>query len=98
MLRSGAPARTSAIASLNAARVLKAFSRTDRELGVSQLARRLGLGVSTVHRLVATLADEGLLESLYSLHGDGEAVRPAVSDAHERAPKPPAKRAARSFA
>ena len=46
----------------NAARVLKAFSRTDRELGVSQLARRLGLGVSTVHRLLATLADEGLLE------------------------------------
>ena len=46
----------------NAARVLKAFSRTDRELGVSQLARRLGLGVSTVHRLLVTLTDEGLLE------------------------------------
>jgi IclR family transcriptional regulator, KDG regulon repressor len=46
----------------NAARVLKAFSRTDREFGVSQLARRLGLGVSTAHRLLATLADEGLLE------------------------------------
>jgi DNA-binding IclR family transcriptional regulator len=42
--------------------VLKAFSRTERELGVSQLARRLGLGVSTVHRLLATLAEEGLLE------------------------------------
>ena len=46
----------------NAARVLKAFSRADRELGVSQLARRLGLGVSTVHRLLVTLTDEGLLE------------------------------------
>jgi IclR family KDG regulon transcriptional repressor len=46
----------------NAARVLKAFSRADRELGVSELARRLGLGVSTVHRLLATLAEEGLLE------------------------------------
>jgi IclR family acetate operon transcriptional repressor len=46
----------------NAARVLKAFSRTDRELGVSQLARRLGLGVSTAHRLLVTLTDEGLLE------------------------------------
>ena len=46
----------------NAARVLKAFSRADRELGVSQLARRLGLGASTAHRLLATLTDEGLLE------------------------------------
>ena len=46
----------------NAARVLKAFSRTDRGLGVSQLARRLGLGVSTAHRLLVTLTDEGLLE------------------------------------
>jgi IclR family acetate operon transcriptional repressor len=46
----------------NAARVLKAYSRTDRELGVSQLARRLGLGVSTVHRVLATLVEEGLLE------------------------------------
>ena len=46
----------------NAARVLKAYSRADRELGVSQLARRLGLGVSTVHRLLVTLTDEGLLE------------------------------------
>jgi IclR family transcriptional regulator, KDG regulon repressor len=46
----------------NAARVLKEFSRTDRELGVTQLARRLDLAVSTVHRLLATLCDEGLLE------------------------------------
>lgn len=46
----------------NAARVLKAFSRTERELGVTQLARRLGLTTSTVHRLLATLVDEGLLE------------------------------------
>ncbi len=46
----------------NAARVLKEFSRTDRELGITQLARRLGLAPSTVHRLVSTLVDEGLLE------------------------------------
>jgi DNA-binding IclR family transcriptional regulator len=46
----------------NAARVLKEFSRKDRELGIAQLARRLGLAPSTVHRLVSTLADEGLLE------------------------------------
>jgi IclR family transcriptional regulator, KDG regulon repressor len=46
----------------NAARLLKEFSRADRELGVTQLARRLGLAVSTVHRLLSTLTDEGLLE------------------------------------
>ena len=46
----------------NAARLLKEFSRTDRELGVSELARRLDLATSTVHRLLATLAAERLLE------------------------------------
>ncbi len=46
----------------NAARLLKEFSRTDRELGVSELSRRLGLATSTVHRMLATLAAERLLE------------------------------------
>ena len=46
----------------NAARLLKEFSHTDRELGCSELARRLGLTTSTVHRLLATLTDERLLE------------------------------------
>jgi IclR family acetate operon transcriptional repressor len=46
----------------NAARVLKAFTSTDREWGVSDLARRLGIAKSTAHRLLATLTDEGLLE------------------------------------
>ncbi len=46
----------------NAARVLKQFSSREREFGVSQLARRLGLGKSTVHRLVSTLTAENLLE------------------------------------
>ncbi|RTL67685.1 MAG: IclR family transcriptional regulator [Pseudonocardiaceae bacterium] len=46
----------------NAARLLKEFSRTDRELGVSELARRLGLATSTVHRMLATLAAERLLD------------------------------------
>jgi IclR family acetate operon transcriptional repressor len=46
----------------NAARLLKEFSREDRELGVSELARRLGLGTSTTHRLLATLTEERLLE------------------------------------
>ena len=46
----------------NAARLLKEFSRTERELGVSELARRLGLATSTVHRILATLTAERLLE------------------------------------
>lgn len=45
----------------NAARVLKAFRDGGPSLGVSELARRLGLGKSTVHRLLATLAGEGLV-------------------------------------
>jgi IclR family transcriptional regulator, KDG regulon repressor len=55
-----AEGRLSSVA--NAARLLKEFSRTDREFGVTQLARRLGLAPSTVHRLVSTLTDEALLE------------------------------------
>jgi IclR family acetate operon transcriptional repressor len=46
----------------NAARLLKQFSARDRELGVSELARRLDLGKSTVHRLLVTLTSEHLLD------------------------------------
>lgn len=46
----------------NAARLLKAFLSREREIGVSELARRLGLGKSTVHRLLTTLVQEGLVE------------------------------------
>jgi DNA-binding IclR family transcriptional regulator len=46
----------------NAARLLKVFRSRESGLGVSELARRLGLGKSTVHRLLTTLAAEGLIE------------------------------------
>ena len=46
----------------NAARLLKSFSGVDREQGVTELARRLDLGKSTVHRLLATLEAEQLVE------------------------------------
>lgn len=46
----------------NAARLLKQFSYRERQLGVSELSRRLGLGKSTTHRLVTTLTSEHLLE------------------------------------
>ncbi len=46
----------------NAARLLKEFLGRDEQLGPSELGRRLGLGKSTVHRLLTTLAAEGLIE------------------------------------
>lgn len=46
----------------NAARLLKEFGRGDREIGVTDLSRRLGIGKSTAHRLLSTLAEEKLLE------------------------------------
>jgi IclR family transcriptional regulator, KDG regulon repressor len=46
----------------NASRLLCAYTQGDRDLGVSELAARLGLAKSTVHRLLATLALDGLVE------------------------------------
>jgi len=45
-----------------AIRLLKAFSEEQVDIGISELSRRLGVAKSTVHRLAATLAAEGLLE------------------------------------
>ncbi|WP_198954554.1 IclR family transcriptional regulator [Kineosporia sp. R_H_3] len=58
-----APARDRLLGSVRtAARVLRAFSEADTELGVTEVARRLGLSTSTAHRVLATLAAERLLE------------------------------------
>ena len=46
----------------NAARVLKAFTSRRREYGVSELARELDLSTSSVHRILATLKAENLVE------------------------------------
>jgi IclR family KDG regulon transcriptional repressor len=48
----------------NAARLLRAFSPTDRDLGVSELAARLALPKSSVHRLLTALVAEGLIERI----------------------------------
>src|SRR5260370_1822108 len=56
----GRRARLSSVAT--AIRLLKAFSEDEVEIGISALARRLGLAKSTVHRLAVTLVSEGLLE------------------------------------
>lgn len=46
----------------NTARLLKEFRTGGRERGVSELGRRLGLGKSTVHRLLGALVEEHLVE------------------------------------
>jgi IclR family transcriptional regulator, KDG regulon repressor len=45
-----------------AVRVLKAFTSTAPEWGVTDLAQSLDVSKSTVHRVLSTLTDEGLLE------------------------------------
>ncbi|HVX92475.1 MAG TPA: IclR family transcriptional regulator [Xanthobacteraceae bacterium] len=42
--------------------LLKAFSEAEVEIGISTLAKRLGVAKSTVHRLAVTLVSEGMLE------------------------------------
>lgn len=46
----------------NSIRLLKAFTDEEFELGVSSLAKRLGLAKSTVHRLASTLIKDDMLE------------------------------------
>jgi IclR family transcriptional regulator, KDG regulon repressor len=57
-----AAARVSSVAT--AARILREFGRHSTQLGVSQLARRVGVGKSTAHRVIWTLVEEGLLEKV----------------------------------
>lgn len=42
--------------------LMKVFSGAEAELGISELAKRLSIAKSTVHRLASALLDEGLLE------------------------------------
>ena len=46
----------------NAVRLIKAFTSAHPTWGVSELARKTGLSKSSVHRILATLTDEGMLE------------------------------------
>jgi IclR family KDG regulon transcriptional repressor len=47
-----------------AARMLREFGKHSTQLGVTQLARRVGVGKSTAHRVIWTLVEEGLLEKV----------------------------------
>jgi len=54
------PGRLSSVST--AVRLLKAFSEQQVEIGISDLAKRLGVAKSTVHRLAVTLVAQGMLE------------------------------------
>ncbi len=56
-------------------RLLNAFSEEEVEIGVSSLAKRLGIAKSTVHRLAVTLVAEGILEQ----NPDNERYRLGIS-------------------
>ena len=58
----GKAAKTRLSSVANAIRLVRAFSEQENEIGISNLARRLGLGKSTVHRLASTLVREDFLE------------------------------------
>lgn len=80
----------------NAARLLKAFTASTSTWGVSDLARHLDLSKSTVHRILSTLADEGMLEQdaesgryrLGLAMFDLAAAVPTQRDLHEAALSP----------
>ena len=54
------PQRLSSVGT--AVRLLKCFSEGEAEIGVTSLAKRLGVAKSTVYRLASTLVAEGMLE------------------------------------
>lgn len=54
------PQRLSSVAT--SVRLLKTFTEGEAEIGVTSLARRLGVAKSTVYRLASTLVSEGMLE------------------------------------
>ena len=58
--RAAEPGRLSSVAT--SVRLLKAFSEEQVEIGISDLAKRLGVAKSTVHRLAVTLVADGMLE------------------------------------
>jgi IclR family transcriptional regulator, KDG regulon repressor len=59
----GEPRRRQRLSSVaTAMRVLQVFSEDTVDIGISALAKRLGIAKSTAHRLASTLVAEGMLE------------------------------------
>ncbi|MGE3644023.1 MAG: IclR family transcriptional regulator [Beijerinckiaceae bacterium] len=87
------PQRLSSVAT--AMRLLKTFSEGEVEIGVTSLAKRLGVAKSTVYRLASTLVAEGLLEQNkendkyrlgIALFGLGALVRQRMNVSNEARP------------
>jgi IclR family transcriptional regulator, KDG regulon repressor len=62
MARTSSPNESRLSSVATAVRLMKAFSEQQVEIGISDLARRLGVAKSTVHRLAVTLCADGMLE------------------------------------
>jgi len=62
MARTGAPATRHVAAVTKAISLLEALAEAGDELGTNELARRTGVNPSSVSRLLATLADSGLVQ------------------------------------
>ena len=62
MPRTGQPAHRHVAAVTRALDVLDALAEEPSELGTNEIARRTGINASTVSRLLATLAEAGLVE------------------------------------
>ena len=94
--RGGAERDTHRLSSVaSAIRLLKTFSEGEVELGVTTLARRLGVAKSTAHRLASTLVAEGMLEQNpetekyrlgIALFGLGALVRQRMNVSNEARP------------
>ncbi len=91
--RRAEPQRLSSVAT--AMHLLKTFSEGEAELGVTTLAKRLGVAKSTVYRLASTLVAEGMLEQNrenekyrlgIALFGLGALVRQRMNVSNEARP------------
>lgn len=63
-VRAAAPGAERLSSVATAARILREFGGPSTQLGVSHLARRVGVAKSTAHRVIWTLVEEGLLEKV----------------------------------
>src|SRR5258708_22570520 len=64
--RTGQPATRHVAAVQRAIDILEALAAADSELGTNEIARRTGINVSSISRILATLASGGLVEHLPS--------------------------------
>lgn len=60
-MTSQAPDKSILASVKNAMRILRLFNRKQTELGLSDIARQIGVPKSTAHRLISSLVEEGFL-------------------------------------